>query len=201
MNIVAERFWSCRSLWQRLIATPALASVAVLPLIIPVGRAGKKAPAPVVINRKDPSRLAASYGKLPLSFELNAGQTDASVRFLSRGPGYALFLTGNEAVLSLEKRSHPQTKTPQRPKTISPPAAFRMRLAGANPNATVTGLDELPGKSNYFIDNDPKKWRTNVPTYAKVKYQNVYRGVDLVYYGKPPEGARLQSRLKAWWAL
>ena len=115
MNIVSRRFCSCRSLWQKVIGTAALASVAVL-VFNPASRAAKKTPAPVAITRADPaveSRLAASYGKLPLSFERNAGQTDASVRFLSRGPGYALFLTGNEAVLSLEKRSHPQTKTPQ----------------------------------------------------------------------------------------
>src|SRR5260370_1159377 len=58
-----------------------------------------------------------------------------------------------------------------------------MRLVGANATAPVTGLEELPGKSNYFIGNDPSKWRTNVPNYAKVKYANVYPGVDLVYYG------------------
>jgi hypothetical protein len=58
-----------------------------------------------------------------------------------------------------------------------------MSLAGANPQAKVSGLDELPGKSNYFIGNDPRKWRTNVPTYAKVRYEDVYPGVDLVYYG------------------
>jgi hypothetical protein len=49
--------------------------------------------------------------------------------------------------------------------------------------ATVTGLAELPGKSNYFIGNDPKKWRSNVPKYAKVKYTSVHPGVDLVYCG------------------
>ncbi|HMD83784.1 MAG TPA: SBBP repeat-containing protein [Terriglobia bacterium] len=58
-----------------------------------------------------------------------------------------------------------------------------MRLVGANAGAAVAGADELPGKSNYFIGNDSKKWRRNVPNYAKVKYQNVYPGVDLVYYG------------------
>jgi hypothetical protein len=62
-------------------------------------------------------------------------------------------------------------------------AVLRMRLVGANPHARVSGLEELPGKSNYFIGNDAKKWRTNVPSYAKVKYSNVYPGVDLVYYG------------------
>jgi hypothetical protein len=58
-----------------------------------------------------------------------------------------------------------------------------MRLVGANTRAKVRGEDELPGKSNYFIGNEPKKWRTNVPNYAKVKYRDVYPGVDLVYYG------------------
>jgi hypothetical protein len=60
---------------------------------------------------------------------------------------------------------------------------LRMRLVGANAKATVTGGDELPGKANYFIGNDPKKWRTNVPRYARVRYEGVYRGIDLVYYG------------------
>jgi hypothetical protein len=58
-----------------------------------------------------------------------------------------------------------------------------MKLVGANPHAKVSGLEELPGKSNYFIGNDPNNWRTNVPNYAKVKYADVYPGVDLVYYG------------------
>jgi hypothetical protein len=58
-----------------------------------------------------------------------------------------------------------------------------MKLVGANPHPKVSGLDQLLGKSNYFIGNDPKKWRTNVANYAKVKYANVYPGVDLVYYG------------------
>jgi hypothetical protein len=58
-----------------------------------------------------------------------------------------------------------------------------MQLLGAKPAPQVIGVEKLPGKSNYFIGNNPKKWRTNVPTYARVKYANVYPGVDLVYYG------------------
>ena len=42
-----------------------------------------------------------AYGKLPMAFEANEGQSDPRVKFLSRGPGYALFLTATEAVLSL----------------------------------------------------------------------------------------------------
>ncbi len=62
-------------------------------------------------------------------------------------------------------------------------AVLRMKLIGADPNPRVAGVEELPGKSNYFIGKDPSKWRTHVPTYAKVKYEEVYPGVDLVYYG------------------
>src|SRR6185503_19450563 len=56
-------------------------------------------------------------------------------------------------------------------------------FVGANPAPQITGMDELPGKTNYFIGNDPAQWRTNIPNYAKVKYESVYPGVDLVYYG------------------
>lgn len=58
-----------------------------------------------------------------------------------------------------------------------------MKLLGANPRPRVAGLDQLPGKTNYFIGSDPRQWRTDVPTYAKVKYEAVYPGVDMVYYG------------------
>ena len=69
----------------------------------------------------------------------------------------------------------------------APPWVLRIRLVGANPKPKIEALDALPGKSNHFIGNDPKKWRTNVPTYAKVKYDGVFPGVDLVYYGNQRE--------------
>jgi Beta-propeller repeat len=134
-------------------------------------------------------RLLRDYGKLPLSFEINQGQTDRRVKFLSRGSGYSLFLTGSEAVLRLHKddpKSGASAK-PRSPLRKTPAVAdsiVRVKLVAANADAKVTGLDELPSKSNYFVGNDPKKWSTNVPTYAKVKYASVYPGVDLVYYGK-----------------
>ncbi len=86
------------------------------------------------------------------------------------------------------------TTSVDKPTTDNGPRAtasvLRMKLVGANAKATVTGAEELPGKSNYFIGNDPKKWRTNVPTYAKVRYQDVYPGVDLAYYGT--QGGQLE---------
>ncbi len=101
-------------------------------------------------------QVMESYGKLPLSFEANQGQTDQQVKFLARGPGYSLFLTGDSAVLSLR-----QQKTN---------AVLRMKLLGANAHAAVAGANALPGKSNYFTGSDPNQWRTNVPTYGAVKY-------------------------------
>ncbi|MGH7814954.1 MAG: hypothetical protein ACREQI_13250, partial [Candidatus Binataceae bacterium] len=60
---------------------------------------------------------------------------------------------------------------------------LRMELVGANPHARIEGVNELPGKSNYFIGNNPKQWHTDVPMYAKVRYRNIYPGIDLVFYG------------------
>ena len=118
------------------------------------------------------ARLSESYGKLPLQFEANRGQTHKDVRFLSRGPGYGLYLTADEAVLVLSK-----------PAADAKRVALRMSLVGAAHKPLASGIDELPGKANYFIGRDPSKWRRDVPTYGKVHYQNVYPGIDLVYYG------------------
>jgi uncharacterized protein (TIGR03437 family) len=136
-----------------------------------------------------PARIAGDYGKLPLSFEANTGQADKSVRFLSRGGGYGLYLTGDEAVLALRKGDCAAAASARRPNLRRGVAdcdqdVVRMRLAGASGAAAApVGEEQLPGKANYLIGNDPAKWRTGVPTYSKVRYGNVYPGVDLVYYG------------------
>lgn len=134
-----------------------------------------------------PGSKTAQYGRLPLSFEANQGQTDPRVRFLSRGSGYSLFLTDSEAVLSLSKgrtggaeEASPLSSSNSTDKEKS---VVLMQLKGANAGARVFGLDQLPGKANYFIGNDPAKWRTGLPTYAQVKYEGVYPGIDLIYYG------------------
>jgi photosystem II stability/assembly factor-like uncharacterized protein len=58
-----------------------------------------------------------------------------------------------------------------------------IRLEGANRDARGVGEEPLPGRSNYFFGNDPRLWRTNVPNYARIRYRNVYPGIDVVYYG------------------
>ena len=99
---------------------------------------------------------------------------------MARGSGYALFFTANEMVLRY--RNEPASGQGHDSKE-PPPTVLRMKLSRTNANPQITGLAELPGKSNYFIGNDPRKWRTNIPTYSKVKYEAIYPGVDLVYYG------------------
>jgi hypothetical protein len=129
------------------------------------------------------------YGRLPLSFEANEGQADAQVKFLSRGKGYTLFLSSTEAVLALGgKTDEPpgvrkQSAIIEERVSKAHSLALKMQLVGCNPNSRITGLDKLPGKSNYFIGKDPKKWRINISHFAKVRYEEVYPGVDLVFYG------------------
>jgi len=143
-------------------------------------------------------KLNEAYGKLPLSFEPNQGQTDPQVQYFSHGNGYHLYITSGEAVLVLRQPS-PASSTPvsrginKKLKPGSPPTAaaprqmLRMKLSGAQ--AIFKGQDALPGVSNYLIGNDRSKWRTQVPQYAKVQAEEVYPGVDMVYYGN-------QSRLE-----
>jgi hypothetical protein len=183
------------------------ASLALAAVVVSARLLGDPAIGSTSATQASQHRLVEAYGKLPLSFEINQGQTDRRVRFLSRGRGYALFLTGNEAVLTLHKgsprsqfasdaagRRLPMVNGWLHPAAFKPAAAdrqsqqtttevLRMRLIGANARANISGLEELPGRSNYFIGQDPTKWRTQVPNYARVKYANVYPGMDLVYYG------------------
>jgi beta-propeller repeat-containing protein len=148
-----------------------LAGAALALMAAGCGREPATPPADVT----SPRRLAASYGNVPLSFAANQGQSDEQVKFLARGQGYGVFLTPGEAVLSL--RAAPSLEGEQGA------AVVRMRLAGANRHPRLTGLEPLPGRSHYFIGDDPARWQRDVPNYARVKYTGVYRGIDIVYYG------------------
>ena len=148
--------------------------------------------------------------KMQLRFEANRGQFDQRVKFVSRGRGHTLFLTRDGSVLSLTK-SVPNSEVLQASSRregvgwpqLGPPLASRtsrflaapgggeseqqtsvsLMLTKANPNATASGVEEVAAGSNYFIGNDPRKWRTGVPNYAGVRYKNIYPGIDLFYYG------------------
>jgi hypothetical protein len=110
-----------------------------------------------------------AYGKLPLRFERNDGQTASEVSYLSRGRGSTLFLTRGEAVLALRKSGQS--------------AVLRLRMIDANGTA-IAGEDVLPGTTNYLIGNDRKDWRTGVPSFRRVRYASVWPGIDLVWHGQ-----------------
>ncbi|MET0647259.1 MAG: Calx-beta domain-containing protein, partial [Pyrinomonadaceae bacterium] len=127
-----------------------------------------------------PEAAAEAYGRLPLQFEANRGQTDARVRFLSRGDGYVMFLTPDEAVLALSRGGGKKGADGKQEEGYR---VLRMRLSGASAEPKVEGRDLMPGRLNYFVGNDPADWRTGVPVFEKVHYAGVYPGIDLVYYG------------------
>jgi len=135
------------------------------------------------------ARVTSSMMKLPLRFEENKGQVDKRVRFLSRGQGYSLFLTPTEAVLSLRtvvagEKGKTGAKVDVKASAIKyKTAVLRMKLEGASKTPKMAGGDMLDGRSNYFIGNDQSKWHTGVANYKNVKYNAVYPGIDLLYYG------------------
>lgn len=111
----------------------------------------------------------------PIVFEANQGQADPRVKFLSRGPGYAIFATDTEVVLADRRAGQ----------------VVRVRLQGARGNPQIVGLGPLPGRSHYFIGRNPARWRTNVPTYAGVAYRDAYPGIDARY--KADKGSRIEQ--------
>ena len=170
-----------------------LAFLGLAGLGIPAVSAGGGSGTALPVPSRGQRQWLARFASLPLSFELNRGQTDRRVKFLARGQAYTLFLTADEAVLALRKPSAERNskletgnskldrRTPNPESRI--PALLRLKLVGADPSAPVMGEGELPGQSNYFLGKDPRAWHTHIPTYAKVRYRSLYPGVDLVYYG------------------
>ena len=138
--------------------------------------------------------MVEPYGKLPLRFEANTGQADAEIQYLTHCRDYNLFLTPTGAFIAFatlatqDVRQPPGADAPLSQSANAVTVAtsrrvVRMKLVGSNREARPRGVTELPGKVNYFIGNNPKKWHTNIPTYSKVQYEDLYPGVDLVYYG------------------
>jgi hypothetical protein len=135
----------------------------------------------------------APVRQLPISFEANQGQTDSQVRFLAHEPGYTLFLTPQEALLALDAGKpvpaawsgpfSPDIAASSVLTAAAAPALVGMRFLQANAHPQISGQDPLPGIVNYFLGDNPTQWHTNIPTYAQVRYQNIYPGIDLLYDG------------------
>lgn len=113
--------------------------------------------------------VAAPSVTLPLAFERNTGQTDPQVKFLTHGQGGTLWLTEQGPVLGVADKSKL--------------AVVRMRFDGGKRSPEIEGVNQTGGVSNYFIGNNPSKWRTDIPQFGKVRYREVYPGIDVVFYG------------------
>ena len=158
-----ENCLAARLIARRLFAS-SLALIAAALFATGVGAASAESPAG--------EKQAANFGKIPLSFEVNQGQTYPRVQFVSHGRGYSLYLAPGEAYVSL--RAQPEGDRGD---------VLRMKLEGADGKAAVSGLEKQAGVANYFIGNDPQKWHSGIPTYGKVSYAGIYPGIDLVFYG------------------
>src|SRR5580658_154706 len=149
-----------------------------------------KASAGSETSAQERQKIAASAIKMPLFFEANEGQTDPSVRFLTRSGGYTMFLTPNETVLVEGKNEivsgdkfgkglmafRADAKNAKQ-------SVLRMELLGANSAPEFQGLQELPGKVNYLIGKNEAAWHTNVALFSEVQVAKVYPGVDLLFHG------------------
>lgn len=121
-----------------------------------------------VVSASLPALHAEYLDSLRFRFEEHHGQTAKAERFVSRGPGYRLsVLPGAEALMELNGK-----------------AVVRANLVGGNPSAVAEGMEPMPGKTHYLKGDDPAGWRRDVPAFGRVRYRNVYRGIDLVYYGQ-----------------
>jgi Beta-propeller repeat len=144
-----------------------------------------------VLTAETSARVRASLEASPLAFEANQGQTDPQVKYMARGSGYTVFLTANDTVFALHSSSQASATRPSQNRggttqsvaQKNRTAAIHMHLVGGNPQSRITAGSQLPGRSNYFIGNDPSQWHANVAQYARISYRDAYPGVNMAFYG------------------
>jgi hypothetical protein len=119
-----------------------------------------------------------------MAFEPNRGEAAADVDFLARGQNYSVQLRADGVTFSLTKAVSDVGSGKRTPGDV-----IGIDLVRANRNAKGAGENKLSGRSNYLFGSNPADWITNVEQYAKVRYNDVYPGVDLVFHGN-------QSRLE-----
>ena len=179
--------------------SPAL-SAQTAPLSIPLASVPPLGGGGQELTAESKARALSLMAGLPLMFEPNQGQenlnpADRRAKFLVRGASYGLYFGAEGAILSLPSQvslHQPLQKKPrptnQSTSKSQAPLALQfdqieMKLAGANAHAEVTAIDPLPGKTNYLIGNDPAQWHRGIPQFARLRYENIYPGINLVFYG------------------
>jgi len=137
--------------------------------------------------------LDKAFAALPLSFEPNVGQFASGVRFAAHGASFALLLRNNGLVIQTVHGSPSIPVTPgfRLPPRSAAPAIHRptlnrtlIKFEGANPQPRLAGVDRLAATSNYFLGEDPARWRRAIPNYGRVSYQSIYPGIDAIFYGR-----------------
>lgn len=151
-----------------------------------------QAQTPIPNNLHQPSTVAkshilANFAKIPLAFEVNNGQVDNQVKYLSRNHGYNLFFTPTALVFSFQSAMPAEQKHGKSPLTNVPlktnNEVIHVDFVGANVNPTISGAEKLQTTSNYFLGKDPKAWHTNISNFARVNYKNLYPGINATFYG------------------
>ena len=146
----------------------ALGPLLLLPLLsLPAAALGGEDPMPSSPQERN------VLGGIPLHFEENRGQVGEGVDFLARGAGYTAFLRGGEIRLATRTRE-------------AGVHLLAVRFRGSNPEPLCTAEDELPGRTSYLRGSDPAAWITDVPNYRRVRYRDIYPGIDLLVYGQGP---------------
>jgi hypothetical protein len=110
--------------------------------------------------------LAALALTIPLHFEPNRRLAEPHARYVAVTPQYSLALSDTDVAVQFPRGG-----------------SLRMNI----PHTVPEAVDPLPGRANYYLGADPANWRTGIPNYARVRYNSVFRGVDLVIYGDQQE--------------
>jgi Beta-propeller repeat len=138
------------------------------------------------------SQPSISLSGLPLFFEPQESVMGEASGFLARGQNYQFAITATGAEIVLSKAECEQNELSGQPSrntqyatrnTHNASRAIQMQILGANPYAPMHGDGLLSGKMNYLIGNDPSQWRTGLPVFSKVQVDDIYPGVNLIYYG------------------
>ena len=149
---------------------PASRAFLLLAIVAAVG-------VPGLVGASD-SRVALSLSNpvhgLPLAFERYENRRSGEVQFVSRTPSYSVFLGSRHVTMAFRRPSLANR---------APRPSVRMRLLQSNPSSVALAEEPQLAKANYFIGNDPTRWRTSVSLFGKVRFPSVYKNVDLVYYG------------------
>jgi Beta-propeller repeat len=146
-----------------LLAAALVVSVSAAPNSSKTGE--KKSPSAPAAQASPVAKLKSSMLEMPLAFEANRGQTDATVKFLTRAQNFTVFLMPTETVMRGRNDD-----------------VLRMQLRNANQSPKLVGENKQPKVTNYYIGNDRSKWLESVPNFGQVRYQDVYTGIDMVYH-------------------